>query len=456
MVEFFLPRGTILVCCVYCPPSSREKAYRLLDSSLEAAASKPYVNILIFGDFNCHVDWCSHEVPVPRDNTDDVLLETTTAAGLVQVCQQPSYTSREGVPSFLDLVFTSDATRIELVETSEGLHGSDHLAVELRYAVSLPRTGHHALRLWRFRQLDFGHMAQLAHLTPWCMTTTGSDWSSNYDLWCDFMFAIQKECVPCSTHSSKRKRLPWITPDIIKAARTKQILFRRARRSHCPAALRLAKEHQRTLKAAIYVSHQQYVRDIAERAKTDPKVFWTFISQLRSTSQRPSFTISGRAANSPQEIANLFADHFASINNNSPPPSSSGFTAPNVCQPELPAPRPLPVYADDVRQELSRVLFSEKTLQEALAKIKNSCSPGPDGVAPIWFKLFCSHVLPTTSSYFRVYWTVGSSQKRGKKRWSLHSTRERGSQWTSQGTTVRFQSPQLFAGHLRGLLTPNF
>ncbi|KAM7304083.1 hypothetical protein ISCGN_013983 [Ixodes scapularis] len=138
-VEFFLPRGTILVCCVYCPPSSREKAYRLLDSSLEAAASKPYVNTLIFGDFNCHVDWCSHEVPVPRDNTDDVLLETTTAAGLVQVCQQPSYTSREGVPSFLDLVFTSDATRIELVETSEGLHGSDHLAVELRYAVSLPR-----------------------------------------------------------------------------------------------------------------------------------------------------------------------------------------------------------------------------------------------------------------------------------------------------------------------------
>ncbi|KAM7285230.1 uncharacterized protein ISCGN_032188 [Ixodes scapularis] len=328
-VEFFLPRGTILVCCVCCPPSSREKAYRLLDSSLEAAASKPYVNTLIFGDFNCHVDWCSHEVPVPRDNTDDVLLETTTAAGLVQVCQQPSYTSREGVPSFLDLVFTSDATRIELVETSEGLHGSDHLAVELRYAVSLPRTGHHALRLWRFRQLDFGHMAQLAHLTPWCMTTTGSDWSSNYDLWCDFMFAIQKECVPCSTHSSKRKRLPWITPDM-KAARTKRILFRRARRSHCPAALRLAKEHQRTLKAAIYVSHQQYVRDIAERAKTDPKVFWTFISQLRSTSQRPSFTISGRAANSPQEIANLFADHFASINNNSPPPSSSVFTAPNT------------------------------------------------------------------------------------------------------------------------------
>ncbi|KAM7315517.1 uncharacterized protein ISCGN_005300 [Ixodes scapularis] len=280
-VEFFLPRGTILVSCVYCPPSSREKAYRLLDSSLEAAASKPYVNTLIFGDFNCHVDWCSHEVPVPRDNTDDVLLETTTAAGLVQVCQQPSYTSREGVPSFLDLVFTSNATRIELVETSEGLHGSDHLAVELRCAVSLPRTGHHALRLWRFRQLDFGHMAQLAHLTPWCMTTTGSDWSSNYDLWCDFMFAIQKECVPCSTHSSKRKRLPWITSDIIKAARTKRILFRRARQSHCPAALRLAKEHQRTLKAAIYVSHQQYVRDIAERAKTDPKVFWTFISQLR-------------------------------------------------------------------------------------------------------------------------------------------------------------------------------
>lgn len=47
----------------------------------------------------------------------------------------------------------------------------------------------------------------------------------------------------------------------------------------------------RSLKAAIYVSHQQHVCDTAERAKANPKVFWTFICHLRLTSQQLSLSV---------------------------------------------------------------------------------------------------------------------------------------------------------------------
>ncbi|KAM7283645.1 hypothetical protein ISCGN_000752 [Ixodes scapularis] len=131
-VEFFFPRGTVLVCCVYCPPATRQEAYRFLDSSLESVAADRYANILVFGDFNAHVDWCTFDDPVPRDTSDDILLETMTTAGLIQACRQPTYVTRDGLQSHLDLVFTFDVTRIESVDVSEGLHGSDHSAIELR------------------------------------------------------------------------------------------------------------------------------------------------------------------------------------------------------------------------------------------------------------------------------------------------------------------------------------
>ncbi|KAM7283745.1 hypothetical protein ISCGN_000851 [Ixodes scapularis] len=177
-VEYHLPRGTVLVCCIYCPPSCREESYRLLERSLQTAPQKSYANILVIGDFNCHIDWLTQDEPIPRDNTDDVLLDVVTTAGFAQICTEPTYATRSGTPSYLDLVFTSDATRFLSCEVSSGKPGSDHSAVELAYAVSVPRRGCFARKLWKYDQADLGHLAMLAHLAPWCLTS-GEDSLAN-------------------------------------------------------------------------------------------------------------------------------------------------------------------------------------------------------------------------------------------------------------------------------------
>lgn len=89
------------------------------------------------GDFNCYIN-----NPIPRNPSDDVHLESTTAAGLVQTCGPPTYTAHFGELKFPDLVFAYDLFCIQSAAVCEGLHGSDHLNVERLYAVSLPRTGH--------------------------------------------------------------------------------------------------------------------------------------------------------------------------------------------------------------------------------------------------------------------------------------------------------------------------
>lgn len=46
-LELHLPHGTVLVGCVYCPPPTRDCAYKLLDATLTRALLKPYRDVLL-------------------------------------------------------------------------------------------------------------------------------------------------------------------------------------------------------------------------------------------------------------------------------------------------------------------------------------------------------------------------------------------------------------------------
>lgn len=153
----------------------------------------------------------------------------------------------------------------------------------------------------------------MTHLGPWCIKTTGEDSLGNLDLWCDLAGAIQKECLPSSTRSSRRKYSPWISPELMKAAKLKRALFKKASRSNCPTGLQIAKDYQRSLKAVIYNVYQCHTARIAQKAKDDPKIFWSYMSRFRKTSQRPIFSSNGKIIDAPEEVAAHFASNFSSV-----------------------------------------------------------------------------------------------------------------------------------------------
>ncbi|KAG0427676.1 hypothetical protein HPB47_025289 [Ixodes persulcatus] len=306
-------------------------------------AKKTYKDILIMGDFNAHIDWWGHDEAVPGDRVDDLLLDAMSSAGLYQVCRAPTHTSNDGNTSFLDLAFVSDIVKVGACDVSPGLTGSDHSAIELTYFITLPRTGRIARTFWNYANTDHDHMSQLAHLVPWCITTSGSDCVSNYDLWCDLVAAIQQECVPSTSSSARRKRSPWMTTDLLKMARRKRTLFKKAARMHCPVLFQEAKQLQRRLKTAIYVAFTNYSRIIAGKIKDDPQLFWAFISRQRSTPHKPCLLSGDCRVTAPRDIAQLFATQFSS--------------------------------------------FSPDDLQSAIERLKSSRSVGPDHLAPTFLKL---------------------------------------------------------------------
>uniref|UniRef100_A0A147BB38 Putative crack-11 bf n=1 Tax=Ixodes ricinus TaxID=34613 RepID=A0A147BB38_IXORI len=376
-VEVFLPRGTVLLACVYCPPNRRKESYSLLDASLSRVRFECYKDVVLLGDFNSHIDWWSRQEPYPSDHTDDILLDITSAMGLQQVCHSATYQAQlaQGcASSFIDLVFTTDITWMLSCDVYPGLSGSDHQAIEVEYATCLPRKGRFARTLWSFHQIDHAHMAKLAHLAPWCLTT-GDDCADNYELWCDFVGAIQKECVPCSHSSTRRKRSPWITPEIRKMAGRKRALFRRAARTQCQILLQRAKDLQRSIKSAISRAHSAYAHTISMKAKKDPKLFWQYFNGLQSSRQHPCFSRDHHPITSPRDIAQLFVSQFSSAfshNSSSPDPDllvqtiEASTSQPVTCLPNL--------------------CLSLDDLHEAARLIRPSNCAGPDLIAPTFIK----------------------------------------------------------------------
>ncbi|KAL1479115.1 hypothetical protein MTO96_052128 [Rhipicephalus appendiculatus] len=205
----------------------------------------------------------------------------------------------------------------------------------------------------------------------------------------------------------------WITPEIMKAARQKRLLFRKASQTQCPITFQLAKAHQRSLKAAIHVEHQRYTTRVAEKATENPEVFWSYVNSLRSSRHRPSFNIQGKLVDRPAEVSALFAEQFSSIYVQAPADDSELL--------EKFSPRDQGAHPtqppDDSRDDslLLSDTFSPEALSSAISKINPSPSPGPDRMAPTFFRLLAPQVLVCLCTVFQSqlgHGTVPASWKR--------------------------------------------
>ncbi|KAH9367224.1 hypothetical protein HPB48_022705 [Haemaphysalis longicornis] len=121
-LELYLRRGSLLIGCVYCAPKFRNCSYTLLYAAQSNIDTNSVTDIVLFGGFNAHFDWCQHDEPLPRDAADDSLLDVVTSASLHQVCQHRSLAPQDQ-PSFIDLVFVRKISRVTFYQVLPGLTG---------------------------------------------------------------------------------------------------------------------------------------------------------------------------------------------------------------------------------------------------------------------------------------------------------------------------------------------
>ncbi|XP_040063029.1 uncharacterized protein LOC120837605 [Ixodes scapularis] len=386
-VDLHSKQGLLHLCVAYCPPSKKTESYDLLQSALSSVtlSKKKYSNVLVVGDFNAHINWSDLSSPKPTGPSDTVLLDHIETLGLTQVCSEPTYVTTNNQVSFLDLMFVSNPTLVSNCFTEPSLTGSDHKALTATTYHHLPKSGPHARRLHNFARLDTNHLNSLIHLAPWGMVFQDNH-EDPYDIWLDFMHAIEAECVP-SRKSRNKPRAPWITKEILLQARRKRQLFAQAKRNSCPFTLEAARTLQRNLKKQIRKSHQDYALDMAQRAVRDPKIFWAYVRRNKQNTSALNICQDGKAL-SDLETAELFSKHFAAAWTPPCSLSSQPETCPSSSQ-SASSPR------------LASILINEDDVKEALTRLSPSQSPGPDGIHPALLKASGQQLAPLLARLFQ-------------------------------------------------------
>uniref|UniRef100_A0A147BCJ7 Putative rna-directed dna polymerase from mobile element jockey-like protein n=1 Tax=Ixodes ricinus TaxID=34613 RepID=A0A147BCJ7_IXORI len=402
-VELRTPRSKFLLACIYIAPNTHSSRFDSLQTSIDKLLelSTSYASVYLLGDFNVHIDWRDLSSPIPADPASQQLLEMVETAGLVQLCSDPTYRSAAGNESQLDLCFTTNPTLLLDCYAQESLVGSDHKAIHIECYTSLPRQGHFSRIIYRYGKTDLSHLRALLHLAPWSMVLSEPSTHEMYDLWTDFMTAIQTECVPHSP-ASKKKRPPWITTDIVKLARRKRLLFNRARKQHCASSYTKTRSLQKDIKRLVHKSHQEYVTSIAARAAKEPKLFWAYVKSQRKSSSpgHPVFKHNQKLVSDPNTIASLFSEHFSSIWS---PHTTPAFLPRKPLVPPLASPsHPAnPESSPPPGASLSPLSITEQDLEESLTSLRPAQNPGPDRVHPAFLQLSAPLTKPILIHMFQ-------------------------------------------------------
>ncbi|KAG0434948.1 hypothetical protein HPB47_018771 [Ixodes persulcatus] len=373
---------TVLLICVYAPPRLQASSLEALQASVDCIQRSRYTNIYLMGDFNAHIDWTDMTSPIPSDPLSQSLLDLTESWGFTQCCSDPTYSSPSGTNAHLDLFFTTNPSLLSDCTVEDSLTNCDHKAIHAHTYMAIPRLGRFARLVYRYSRADLALLQMLLHLAPWPMVLTDDSIDDMYELWCDFMDAILRECVPRSS-AQRRQQAPWITRDIIQLSRRKRQLFRKARKRSCPTSLEAARKTQREMKRLAHTSYNKYACDVAARAAKEPKLF------RKSSYIRPNLTHNNLSITDPAAIADLFNLHFSS-----------------VWSPENPL--PTPAVDSPAVTSLSSITITEEDVTSSLALLKSSQNSGPDRIPPSLLKLSSPTLTPILTAMFQKIVDSGS------------------------------------------------
>ncbi|XP_055633215.1 uncharacterized protein LOC129773603 [Toxorhynchites rutilus septentrionalis] len=386
--RYYRPISTLSVFnnfLIYIPPDKSRDVVFMEDHiatvrELSVSANSEAI-ILACGDYNQpRLAWSNDDNSLRLDNP---ILLTPASAALIdgmdflnmnQINAQLNHLRRT-----LDLVFLTEGSHAshEVLTAVDSLVSVDphHPPLTIRFnapaksVTSLP-VGNVEERKINYRKIDFDSLS--AHLS-------GSDWSCIYDCtnvhdmafkFCDIIRQWLIANVPL-----KRCPIspPWSTPLLRRAKRVRnqwQRRMRTHRSNFTKVNFKHASDDYRHLNAALYKSH---VLRVQFGLRRDPKSFWSFVNSKRKNPIVSSNLVYEDKESSDEAVAcDFFARHFASE------PSSDSDA-------ELAASN---IVADAVDLDTFEILPA--MIIHASKKLKNSFSPGPDGIPA---SVFCRCII---------------------------------------------------------------
>ena len=233
---------------------------------------------------------------------------------------------------------------------------------------------------FNFKKADYVTMYNLFLQTDWSFLTNYEDVNLAVEDFYRVINNIFTTCVPRtypSTYPKSHRYPPWYSRDIICDIREKKTAWKKYKQFNSIQDLGKFKTLRSKIKNDIKLAHEQYINNIENNFKTNPKSFWSYIHSKKNTTTIPNnMTYNDNSLGNPQEIVDAFAELF-----------ETAFTESSE-------------YVDSENTDVDEngheptqlVQLNEDKICKAIKKLKNKFTAGPDGIPSFLIK-DCASVL---------------------------------------------------------------
>lgn len=389
-VRFRLPSKTIYVCCIYIRPDSAPSVYEQHASCIQEICDAASNNdtILILGDYNLsRLTWrydsdINAYLPNNASSESEIsLTESVVASGLFQVLNVYNHYGR-----LLDLAFVNNPDNVEVYEPPLPLLPPDnhHKPFLLNLFLStMLRDDNDSDIQFDFRSYDVDAVCRHICAVDWDSILNDRTVNDAVNVFYDRIYSIIRENVPRRNRRTNRScNQPWWNNEL----RTLRNRLRKVRKRFFKHRSEENRHQLRTIEQEFSTLHRhafrEYISGLEINAKNNPASFWSFVKSQRNSNSLPyEIQYQNIQARSAEESANLFADFFKSVYNNSPTP---------ITQMALDG-----VASYDLRLPLFNVTVDD--VSRSFSHLDSSKGPGPDGIPPLFIKQ-CAGALALPAS----------------------------------------------------------
>ena len=337
---------------------------------------------IVLGDFNfSDINWETKQSRTKQsknflDRIDDLFYE--------QHVDFPTHNSGRT----LDLVL-SQGEDVLSVEDVGKLGSSDHtmMVVNVKGEIDQPSSDK-LCKDWNNADLD--GMNEFLAQTDWVNLLNSDDIETDWATFKEKIFEAEALYIPTRTIKS-RNQPPWMTKSLLRQVRKKRRLWKNYKKYGNPETHEKYKKIENEVKNSIRREKKDYERKIANSSKSNPKMFYSYISKKKCNKVAVGpLKKNGDLLTESEDIAETLNDFFSSV-----------FTRDEDDDTELTVP-PL-----TIAHRLEEVNFTETIIIEKLKKLKPFSSEGPDRLKSKTIKESAGSIAPALLLIYRKSYSKG-------------------------------------------------
>ena len=318
--------------CLYRSPTasctSTENNNKLNSLLKSLALDKKYSHTCFVGDFNYKsINWSSWTTPYGENSHEERFLEAVRDSFLHQHVQEPTRCRGTDDPSTIDLILTGEENQITEIDYHSPLGKSDHSILSFTFNCYIECKN--PTKRFMYDSGNFAAMRQWFVESNWATQFIQTAHNKTVNtIWKEFksmLLNLRELFVPLKEvgkPSWKDKGNIPINKDLQQLIREKKRLHRRWIKSHSqPIAKKSRTEYikvRNKVKRRMTQAKRNFERNICNRSKDNPKVFWSHVrSRLKTKSSvsplLESVTDKKSLKFDDSEKANILQRQFCSV-----------------------------------------------------------------------------------------------------------------------------------------------